>query len=424
MKSYSKLLVLIAVLLAAAVAVFIGLTGTFRSPGADALLVNDITESVKEHWDSPETLDAGRFGTELIVFDTGGLIRLSTADHLLAGITSPEDAALSGCLCVTLAEGNRYLGTLVLPDPGRTSFEALRQRMTAAAVAAALLFLLAGVLYGVYVHRTIIRPFRKMEDFAMHVAAGQLDAPLLLEQDNLFGAFTQSFDIMREELKASRSRENALKVKEKELVASLSHDLKTPITGIKLLCELLAVKVQDDYVAGKVSSIHQKAEQLDVLVSDLLSSTLDDLGEMTVTCTDEPSAILRDLIAAHDTQSLVRMGDIPECLLLTDRLRLSQVIGNLISNSYKYAGTPIEADCRIRDRYLELTLLDHGSGVPEEELPLLTGKFYRGKTNSAGINGSGLGLYIASELMEKMNGELLCPYRREGFCAVLMIPLS
>lgn len=57
-----------------------------------------------------------------------------------------------------------------------------------------------------------------------------------MEKRNIFGIFTESFDIMREELRAAKERELALKLKEKELVASLSHDLKTPVTGIKLIC--------------------------------------------------------------------------------------------------------------------------------------------------------------------------------------------
>ena len=424
MKAYSKMLCLLLAVILAGIGVFLYLTSTFRGGETDALLLNDMTQTVREQWEDLDALDGDRFDTEMLIFNSSGFVVYSTAGKELLGISSPEQAVQQGCLCLPVTEGSRFLGIIVLPDPDKTQYELVRQRLWIAAVLLGVFFLLAGGLYGFYVQHTIIRPFRKMEQFAVNVAAGQLDAPLMLEQSNLFGSFTQSFDIMREELKASRQRETALKQREKELVASLSHDLKTPLTGIKLICELLSVKVQDDYTVSKVNSIHQKAEQMDVLVSDLLATALEDLGEMTVCCGDEPSSVLQELLAEHDTQGLVREGEIPECMLLIDRSRLSQIIGNLISNSYKYAGTAIDVRYQIKDGFLEMRLLDHGEGVPEEELALLTNKFYRGKENSSGKDGSGLGLYIARELMEKMNGELLCTSAKPGFCVTLLLPLS
>ena len=62
-------------------------------------------------------------------------------------------------------------------------------------------------------------------------------------------------------------------------------------------------------------------------------------------------------------------------------------------------------------------------GVPEDEIDLITNKFYRGKTNSAGKDGSGLGLYIARVLMDKMHGELICS-NKNGFSVTLLLPLS
>ena len=107
-----------------------------------------------------------------------------------------------------------------------------------------------------------------------------------------------------------------------------------------------------------------------------------------------------------------------------DRPRLSQVVGNIVSNSYKYAGTAIDINYSINDSCLEMSIRDHGEGVPADELDMITSKFYRGKNNSVGKDGSGLGLYIARELMDKMNGELICSCPSDGFCVTLMIPLS
>lgn len=298
-----------------------------------------------------------------------------------------------------------------------------------------------------------------MQSFAGKIAEGKLDEPLLMEENNMFGVFTESFDIMREELNESRKREIELQRKEKELIASLSHDLKTPITGIKLTTELLEAKLQiymekadsssfleghidgpdnqqekdfEDYesrkdldILDKLDNIYKKADQIDSLVSDLFSSTLEDLGEFKVSCKDEESVVLSDIIKKNDDKGLVVEEAIPKLLIKVDSKRMSQVIGNIITNSYKYAGTKIDVEYKVTDKYLEITIKDYGPGVSRDEVELITNKFYRGKNAEAeNKEGSGLGLYIARSLMLKMNGELVCESDAEGFAVTLMIPIS
>ena len=104
---------------------------------------------------------------------------------------------------------------------------------------------------------------------------------------------------------------------------------------------------------------------------------------------------------------------------------MSQVIGNIISNSYKYAGTKINVEYRLKDKYLEMIIKDYGPGVSSDELELITNKFYRGKQAEAdNKEGSGLGLYIAKSLMVKMNGELICYSDDTGFAVTVLIPIS
>ena len=423
MKGYSKLLFWVLALMLAIIAAFSAVTLSYRGRQADAVMLNDMVCAAREQWSTIEAFDCERYAEEMLIFDSVDTLRVSTADRLLAGADSPVKAQQMGHLCLPVHDGSRFMGTIVIPDPAKAGYDVARRRLIEAAVVLLIGMLLVGVLYGAYVRHAIVRPFRQMERFAANVAAGDLDTPLQYEEDGLFGVFTASFDIMREELKAARERELAIKLKERELIASLSHDLKTPITGIKLLCELMAVKVQDGYVLTKIESIHQKAEQINVLVADLLSSALDELGEMQVRCQDEESAMLHELVEEHDPRGLAREEAVPPCLLHVDRSRLSQIVGNVLSNSYKYAGTAIDIGYRLREGYLEMTVRDYGEGVPEQEIGLVTTKYYRGE-NAAGKDGSGLGLYIASLLMEKMGGELICACRDKGFLVTLLLPLS
>ena len=89
-------------------------------------------------------------------------------------------------------------------------------------------FALAGVWLYFYCERSILFPFRKLQGFARHIASGNLDVPLEMDKNNLFGAFTESFDLMRNELSNAKENERKADRSKKELVASLSHDIKRP----------------------------------------------------------------------------------------------------------------------------------------------------------------------------------------------------
>jgi len=425
MKSFNRLFIVFVLILAAGIIAASHYTAISDKSGGTAVELNSVVYTVKEHRMELGSLTKEDIGRDFVLFGEGGTRIASSRSEYLNGIDSPEKAAAEDCVCLPVEDSGELVCTIVMPRPDKAMYKDIRKRLLLSGLMMTGLVLLCMVLFRLYVELSVLRPFRRMEKFAGMVAHGELDIPLTRDRNNIFGAFTSSFDIMREELRASRERETELRRRRQELIAELSHDLKTPITGIKLICELLAVKLKDEYAIEKISNIHTKAEQMNILVSDLLASELESLGEMQVTCRDEQSGILHELVSVHDPQSLARESEIPECLIRTDRNRLSQTIGNIISNSYKYAGTPITVNYRIRNGYLEMSLRDTGGGVTEDELPLITTKYYRGTAGkTSGKEGSGLGLYIASALMDKMDGELICSSDGTGLTVTLLIPLS
>ena len=323
-------------------------------------------------------------------------------------IVKKDSSINNGDIVDITNDKDKYLGTVVFANPSKASYQKTIRRLflITLAIAGVLLFSYIGFIY--YINRNVIKPFNRMKEFATLVAQGRLDEPLIMDKNNVFGAFTESFDIMREELKASKQREIALKMKEKELVASLSHDLKTPVTGIRAICGVLSVKVQDEYVKAKIDNIEQKTHEISTLLNDLLASALDDLGEMNVNVSEEEAAILNAIVKEHDIYGKVNADEVPDCILKIDKNRMSQVIGNIINNSYKYADTKIDITYEFNGKHLEMRIRDYGDGVNPEEVDFLANKFYRGKKNTAGKEGSGLGLYIADLLMEKMIGKLIC----------------
>ena len=155
----------------------------------------------------------------------------------------------------------------------------------------------------------------------------------------------------------------------------------------------------------------------------MFDATLEELQELKVTTTEKASQLLYSLIKNADYNNQVSISRIPECIVVVDELRLAQVIDNVISNSYKYAGTSIEASSHIRDKYLEIAFKDYGVGVDVYETPLLFNKFYRAK-NSVGKSGAGLGLYISKYLISKMSGDIRCQNVQDGFVIILKLLIA
>ena len=282
----------------------------------------------------------------------------------------------------------------------------------------------AGILLMFIIWYFYIRPFNKLSDFAASVSKGNLDVPLNMDRHNYFGAFTESFDRMREELKLSSEREAAANRSKQELVAEISHDIKTPVATIKATCEVMEIKYKEDDIQEKVSVIKSKATSVEHLIDNMFRATLDDLDELKVTPREESSLIIEDMLAGLRFYGTVEQkGSVPECLILVDKLRLEQVIDNIAGNSFKYAGTTLEVSYKSDADNIRVILSDRGPGVPEKELAMLTTKFYRGsEAAGSGKDGSGLGLYLASRFMEKMGGGLDLKNREGGgFTAEIVI---
>lgn len=421
LKQYKNVIIIMICLL---VAVVVGSFAWFRSGidrSVDIVLLNDISQTAKDNWNDLEALN-GMFDQDFVIFDSEGVFKYASKN---ARSISYEEAARRGLIQSPVLRGKTYLGTVYIVDDKENQLN--RKIIGAIFIISVMvgLFILFMIIYGMYVNSRIIIPFKKMEDFAESVASGNLETPLTMDQNNIFGIFTESFDIMREEIAASKKRENDLKIKEKEMIASLSHDLKTPVTSIKLTCELLMVKEKDEYVREKINGINEKAISIDSLVNDLLVSSLEDLGEIKVSCADQESNVLYDIVKKTDDKNLVIQGAVPQCIINIDVRRMEQIISNIISNSYKYAGTKIAVDYSIIDGYVRMIISDQGPGVDGDKIHLVTNKFFRGEAgNENKADGSGLGLYISKSLIEKMNGEIMCSNGNPGFVVTLLIPLS
>lgn len=295
-------------------------------------------------------------------------------------------------------------------------------------VAISAIWLLGMVLF-VYFYMGYVRPFHKLKNFAGEVARGNLDMPLSMTKSNYFGVFTESFDIMREELRRAKENEYKANVSKKELVAELSHDIKTPIATIKAACEVIEVKsAKSEGIGGlelhdKVQLIEKKADVVEQLINNMFHATLEELEVLKVEPQEELSTCIDEMFKELQVYGNIHIeNQIPQCLLWMDKLRMVQVIDNIVNNAMKYAKTDVHISYSQRDNGILIRIMDDGPGVPEEDLAKVSEKFYRG-SNVAGENGSGLGLYLTKMFMEKMEGQMNC-YNDNGFVVELFLRKS
>lgn len=404
------------------------LTAEIRETPVDTVAVNRIVRGTADAWES-RTFEApcglskeDGISYDYSVLDNRGTLLFATSD---AAPISVHDAVLNHQTVLNVENGGAVVGKVLI----RTSYDDIlsksrRQLITAAFFFLALIAVPAG-FYLLYLNRSVLRPFLELKDFASHVAAGNLDFPLPMDRGHIFGAFTESFDLMREQLREARQREAEADRSKKELIASLSHDIKTPVASIKLVSELLLATEAEGKTRDKIGTIYEKAGQIDLLVTNLFQASLEDLGKMTVNPAEESSELLAPMIRSADYCERVRLDPVPGCLLFMDTLRISQVIDNIIHNSYKYADTAILVSSAMTDSGLTLIFRDFGKGVPDEELPFLFQKYYRGSRQAEEkADGSGLGLYISRLLMEQMGGDIQCRNLEDGFAVEVLIPFA
>lgn len=280
--------------------------------------------------------------------------------------------------------------------------------------------ILSFIVYYIVLHINIIKPFKKMKEFSNRITAGDLEIPLEMDKNNNFGAFTEAFDIMRDEIKKSRTEEKKAISAKKELVAKLSHDIKTPIASIKSYSELGLISEDDSKKKKYFKSINQKTDFINNMINNLFNATLEEMEELNINPEKTKSTIISELLENSDYLKRCNTYDIKECRVYIDKLRLQQVLDNIIINSYKYANTDIEIKSEIKDSYLKISIKDFGDTIKEEEIPLLTEKYKRGK-NINNQDGSGLGLYICKQLIEKMNGEICIENCNPGFKVILKL---
>lgn len=285
----------------------------------------------------------------------------------------------------------------------------------------------SGIIFW-YIYVSILRPFDKMKIFAKEIAQGNFDLPLAYERSNYFGDFTWAFDSMRKEITRARSCEKEAVENNKTVIATLSHDIKTPIASLRAYAEGLEANM--DSTAEKrekyISVIIRKCDEVAGLTNDLFLHSISSLDKLEISMeTFELCGFLRAAVSeiTVDEQNVCLTLPDQKIMVSADKNRLVQVCENIINNAAKYAGTVLDLTVTPDGDSVRIVFRDYGSGIEDEDLPFVFDKFYRGK-NCGNRQGSGLGLYIVKYIIEKMNGKVFLHSYPDGLEVTVALPAA
>lgn len=280
-----------------------------------------------------------------------------------------------------------------------------------------------------YVQNKVLKPFQSMSDLSYELAKGNLSMPVKEEKSKLFGRFLWGMDMLREKLEDNKEKELEFQKERKTLILSLSHDIKTPLSSIELYSKALAEDLYDTEEKRNeaLRGIARNVKEIKGYVNEIVTASREDFLNLEVVMGEYylseimkiTETYYRDKLSVMHTE--LQVDELQECLVKGDKNRLVEVLQNVMENAIKYGdGKWIrisigeEEDCKL------IHIENSGCSLKREELPNLFDSFYRG-SNSTGVKGSGLGLYICKTLMCKMDGEIFVQINADTFCVTVVV---
>lgn len=280
-----------------------------------------------------------------------------------------------------------------------------------------------------YVYHKVLKPFWNMRNLSYELAKGNLSMPVKEEKSKLFGRFLWGMDMLREKLEETKEKELTFQKEWKTLILSLSHDIKTPLSSIELYSKALSEDLYDTQEKRDeaLQGIARNVKEIKGYVNEIVTASREDFLNLEVRMEEYylsdvmkgTKSYYKDKLSVIHTE--FEMDEISECLVRGDKNRMGEVLQNVMENAIKYGdGKRIrisfgeEEDCKL------IHIENSGCSLKKEELPNLFDSFYRG-SNSAGMKGNGLGLYICKTLMRKMDGEIFAGMKEDIFRVTIVV---
>ena len=267
--------------------------------------------------------------------------------------------------------------------------------------------LLIVLLSSGYYIRSIMTPVAEISEKAKRIASGSYGTQIQTRYDDEIGELAQTINEMSSKISQNEKMQA-------EFISQLSHELRTPLTVINGWSEtLLADESMDAETRQGMKIISSEAKRLTEMVMELLDFTRMQDGRMTLTV--EPTDIRSEfedtvfMYGSRLSQDGITLNyidndeDIPE--ISCDPKRLRQVFLNILDNAAKHGGEgkKIDASMGVEDDFVVVRIRDYGCGIPEDEIPLVKKKFYKGSSKA---RGTGIGLAVCDEIVEMHGGTL------------------
>jgi signal transduction histidine kinase len=313
-------------------------------------------------------------------------------------------------------------GTVPPESPASQFLQNLNQAVILGASGAIFVALLVGTILA----RTISRPVREVTKATQLVAGGDLGYQVPVRTRDEIGELAASFNRMSADLAQSNRQR-------RQMTADIAHDLRTPLSVILGYIEALnSGKLQPTSETFEI--MYSKGQHLQHLIEDLRILALVDAGELMLTRRAvEPKILLEHTALAHMIQAQekgikirVEVGD-GTAEFEIDSERMSQVLGNLVSNALRYTpeGGEIVLSAKGDEKESVLEVRDNGAGIASEELPHIFDRFYRSDNSRRQSGESGLGLAIAKSIVTAHGGSIsVSSTVGEGTTFTIRIPYS
>lgn len=325
----------------------------------------------------------------------------------------------------------RWVVVYAVPEPGPLAF--LRELgFWPAFVRAGLAGLLVSALLAWLIARSVARPLQRMAGAAEAIAQGEYEQQLPLEGPEEVVRVAESFNSMSAQVTATRQAQ-------RDFVANVSHDLKTPVTSIQgwsqALLDGTAVSPQDQTQAANI--IYGEAERMGRMVAQLLDLAKIESGQLKLNRTivdlaEVCTAVRQNMLPRAQAHSIhLTFEAEPAPPIWGDYDRLIQIVSNLVENGLNH--TPAEGRVHLAvrphgDKAVELVVQDTGKGMPPEQLDRIFERFYqveKSRTREGGRDGTGLGLSIVKELVLLHNGRIQARSKEgEGSQFIVRLPAT
>ncbi|MFQ9516598.1 MAG: ATP-binding protein [Eubacterium sp.] len=280
-----------------------------------------------------------------------------------------------------------------------------------------------------FIRQRILKPFDKLMNVPYELSKGNLTIPMKENKSKFFGRFIWGVNLLRENMEQQKKRELDLQKEKKTLVLSISHDIKTPLSAIKLYAKALSKGLYEnrDRQVEIFENINAKADQIEGFVSEIIKASSEEFLSLEVNVSEFYLSQAVKKIADYYCEKLrlIKIGfsieKYSDGILKGDFDRFIEVLQNVIENAIKYGdGHNIEIlfsreeDCRL------VTVRNSGCTLSDTELPHIFESFWRG-SNTGNNSGSGLGLYICRQLIRKMDGDIFADINEGMMCVTVVV---